>query len=468
MSDRTHDTQPDSPGQPHEADQSSRHHQPLQALSLAKDQALSNPDVMADVFSHFPPNLRAGTAARMTEVNRQWWHVGHRYLWREGFNQLSGLVLDVDDPARQEYLASLIKTIHFKKYDTILATDKTTLKTLKFPRLEAIHMSVSNLVGVKAKNLEALMVPSLRSFRLVEFWDDWQGSGEKDTEILLSALFRNDSLTTLSLDFMDSFPQSQSTERLLLDSLDSAQQLEDLKLLRLSTTFLEHWSPDVLLEKLLQNKPNLVSLCFPLGLDIREEAVDTFLSRVGPDWSLPSLKTITRGPKYMCQDSFRGFSNAPRFSAGPAASRLLDRMPNLEELAIVFWIREASANDLACVLSSLSNLRHLRKLDLVSQVLEADVYGEWLIQLATLSELEYIRFHNDTLREAFVTGAQMVHFLTSLPKLKTLILSLHFGFWPMYCSAEEKALIEAALERIDHVDLQGMTFEIRDTRETEE
>lgn len=111
--------------------------------------------------------------------------MGHRYVWREAFVQLSGLVHDVDDSARRDYFASLIKTIHFLPGDTILVGDKKTLGKLKFPRLESIHMDVSNLV-----DLEALLVPSLRSFHLQEHVGHWEGHRKRDCETFSKALFR--------------------------------------------------------------------------------------------------------------------------------------------------------------------------------------------------------------------------------------------------------------------------------------
>lgn len=156
MSDPTHNPQTGDPDdQPNEASQSSELDEPLQALNLTRDRVLLSPEIMANVFSHIPSSDSA-TAARMTEVNRQWWRVGHQYVWCEGFDHLSGLVLNVDDQERREYFASLIKTIHFQPGDTILSTEKTTLQSLKFPRLESIHMDVSNLAGLRPENLEAL------------------------------------------------------------------------------------------------------------------------------------------------------------------------------------------------------------------------------------------------------------------------------------------------------------------------
>jgi len=132
MSADSHITQPDDLGQVDQASQSTELDQPLQALNLTKDNPLLIPEIMAEIFSNIPSS-DSGTAARMTEVSREWWHVGHRDVWREGSNQLSGLIHDVDDPDRRKYFASLIKTIHFQPGDTILSTEDTTLETLEFP-----------------------------------------------------------------------------------------------------------------------------------------------------------------------------------------------------------------------------------------------------------------------------------------------------------------------------------------------
>ena len=402
----------------------------------------------------------------MTEVSREWWHVGHRDVWREGSNQLSGLIHDVDDPARRNYFASLIKTIHFQPGDTILATEDTTLETLGFPQLEAIYMDVSNLPGIRTENLRALMVPSLRTFHLREYEGTWEGNRAQDCETVLTALLFNNAITTLSLDFNHDLPDSVRVESLLFAVLLNSGQLEHLELNRLSGSFVMGCPPEVLLRALLHNKPNLISLSFPIGLYICQEHLDDLLSRYS-DWSIPSLKVITPSPNYTGRLS-QG-SNAPHFATGPPAAHFLDRMPNLEELAIVFLSVEGSfANGLAGVFDSLSKLKHLKKLNLDAEVLEADVYGEWLTQLAVLSELEHVQFVVSAPRHVSITGAQMVKLLTSLPKLKVLVLPFgDSGPWDVYCSAEEKAVIEDALKKIDKVDL-GLNFEIGDPAETEE
>jgi len=436
-------------------------------LNLTKDNPLLIPEIMAEIFSNIPSS-DSGTAARMTEVSREWWHVGHRDVWREGSNQLSGLIHDVDDPDRRKYFASLIKTIHLQPGDTILSSEDTILEKLEFPQLEANYMDVSNLVGLRAKNLDALLVPSLRSLHLQAQGGIWGSDHEKDCATFFETVFDNEWITTLTLDFNDELPDSWHVELLLTHWLDSAEQLQHLELNRLSESLIRRCPANLLLQQLLEYKPDLVSLCFPRGVYILQRHIDTFLTDVGSDWSIPSLKEITPGRDYkgrlLSQDS-----NAPRFADGQPAAQLLDRMPNLEELAIVFSSVEGSfANGLACVFDSLSKLKHLKKLDLDAEVLEADVYGEWLTQLAILSELEHVQFVVSASRHVSITGAQMVKLLTSLPKLKVLVLSFgDSGPWDVYCSAEEKAIIEDALKKIDKGDL-GLNFEVRDPAETEE
>jgi len=62
----------------------------------------------------------------------------------------------------------------------------------------------------------------------------------------------------------------------------------------------------------------------------------------------------------------------------------------------------------------------------------------------------------------------MVKFLTSLSKLKVLVLSFgDSGPWDVHCSAGEKAAIKDALKKIDNVDL-GLNFKVGDPAGTEE
>lgn len=328
-------------------------------------------------------------------------------------------------------------------------------------------MDATNLLRIKAENIEALLVPSLRSFHLQRFYRVSRDLSEQDCEVFLSSLLLNHSITSLSLDFNDYFPQSQRIERLLVEMLHGAEQLEHLTIDRISHPFFTRWSPDVLLQKLLQHKPNLISLRFPRDLIFRSREVDTFLSKVGPEWSLPSLKEILAGPDYIGRMTI-AYSNAPRFPTGQQAARLLDRMPNLEKLAISFFSGQRPfADGLACAFDSFSKLKHLEKLDVDALVINADLHGEWLTQLTTLSQLEHVMITVRQPRDVLITGAHMICLLESLPKLKILVISFSgIGPFDVNCSAEEKAAIENALEKIDEVDL-ALTFKIRDLPETE-
>jgi hypothetical protein len=145
MSDRTHDTPT------------------TQSLDQVGDLPVLGADIVDLIFSHIPPG-DSETATRMTEVCRLWYHVGHRHVWREFDSQLRGLVLNVKDQARREYLASLFRVVYLPPGDNSLATDQTTLQTLDLPRLESLHIHLSNLDGIRFDNIQALIGPSLRSF----------------------------------------------------------------------------------------------------------------------------------------------------------------------------------------------------------------------------------------------------------------------------------------------------------------
>jgi hypothetical protein len=126
---------------------------------------LLNIDILHNIFAQIPA-VDSDTSARMTEVCRHWWTVGHRYVWGQSFNQLRGLVLHVNDPARRAYFASQVKHIHIEPADDTLTDDQNILSELEFPRLESISLYLSNIKEMKSENIEALMVPSLRSFTL--------------------------------------------------------------------------------------------------------------------------------------------------------------------------------------------------------------------------------------------------------------------------------------------------------------
>ena len=143
-------------------------------------------------------------------------------------------------------------------------------------------------------------------------------------------------------------------------------------------------------------------------------------------------------------------------------------MPNLEELAIVFEGEEEPvwSDQLACVFDALSKLKHLKKLEMDVMVPHANFRGEWLTQLVTLTDLEHVEIDLQFPSEVSITGAHMVRFLTSLPRLKRLDLDL--DGYEVYCSAEEKDAIEDALGNIEEVGLFDMPLKIRDADETEE
>jgi hypothetical protein len=439
---------------------------------------LLNIDILHNIFAQIPA-VDSDTSARMTEVCRHWWTVGHRYVWGQSFNQLRGLVLHVNDPARRAYFASKVKHIHIEPADDTLTDDQNILSELEFPRLESISLYLSNIEEMRSENIEALMVPSLRSFTLdvcdLKWRDDSEyeeeafelereDDREKDATILLNALMIcRASLTTLNLSFDGNLPER--VEPLLLRLLNGLTAIEHLNLAWISETIIETGDPVDLVQAMLVNKPKLVSLVFPEDTFLYKHEVDNFLSRVGRDWSIPSLRIIHSGADW--STFVNQNTSAPYFGSSLAAARFVDRLPNLEHLSI--GIQDSrrvpgaptSGDDVKYIFDSISKLEHLKTLQLTIYVDHGVANGEWLVQLGNLKNLESLVL--DVRRPSTIsfTGAHLACFFNDVPNLNQFVLKLE-GSPVVSCSPETRKSIEAAIAKIEHVELFGMTFVTQD------
>lgn len=388
--------------------------------------------------------------------------MGFPRLWRYAEGQLGGLVRNVSHPVRRQLYANSVRHIHILPDDMILADDRGILETLDFPRLESVHMYLSHLDDVRSANLDALIVPTLRSMQLEEDEDDWMRERldrrENASDTFLNALMTIcTSLTTLTL---PSLPES--AEPLILDLLGRLTAIEHLDLELTSQTLVRYGPPEVLLEKLLDNKPRLTTISFPPSSEFHEDVLESFLRRVGNSWSLPSLRSISPGRNYGRPMSFSR-STAPVLGCSMAAARIIDAMPSMEHLHLGLFVESVrSAADLRHVLTSISSLRHLRTLDLEIWADIFDVDGEIFVQLGNLANAETFALHVHTRdRDTFpANGAQLAALLAGSPNLKKLELRLDMAELP--CSPEAKTAIDAAIATIEKVDLNGLIFVTQD------
>jgi hypothetical protein len=138
------------------------------------------------------------------------------------------------------------------------------------------------------------------------------------------------SLTTLNLSFDGNLPER--VEPLLLRLLNGLTAIEHLDLAWISETIIETGDPVDLVQAMLVNKQKLVSLVFPEDTFLYKHEVDNFLSRVGRDRSIPSLRIINSGADW--STFVHRNTSAPYFGSSLAAARFVDRLPSLEHLSI--------------------------------------------------------------------------------------------------------------------------------------
>lgn len=226
--------------------------------------------------------------------------------------------------------------------------------------------------------------------------------------------------------------------------LDVITAIENLHFGDLAEILHAIYRPEEFLRKLLSNKPKLATVSFTHGVDFSDREIDSFLARMGSNWSIPSLREFGR----------------PTFCSGPAATRLIGRMPNLEDL--IFTVRDrmgVMSNSIERVFAFMPLLRSLGSLELRFIGNGCKFDGSWLAQLGTLRALDTFVLELIPPGAVTVTGTQLMSFLTSLPKLK--YLALYLGTVVTLCSAEEELAIESVLAKIHQVYIGGLTFAVQ-------
>lgn len=224
-------------------------------------------------------------------------------------------------------------------------------------------------------------------------------------------------------------------------------------------------NPEDLLQKLLGNKQNLVSIVLPESAYFSEDHVDTFLGRMGPEWAMPSLRSILPDRGYKGPGTFSPF-RAPVFPSCTAAALMLDRMPNLEVLDLKIPNAQRPLGDaLKHVFASVSKLEHLEDLDIIAMCEDVEIDDEWLMQFGNLKSLESILIDVIPPVTVSLTSTQVACFLTDLPKLNRLRLKL--GGPQLSCSPEILSTIENAIARMEKIELRGMTFVAEESLATE-
>ncbi|CAD0095897.1 unnamed protein product [Aureobasidium mustum] len=369
--------------------------------------------------------------AQATEVCRQWWEEGHHLLWRK--IQVRDLLFYVRDPARRSYYASLVEELVFEPDDHVLSTTRMANASLSFPRLQSVRLNETNILNVRHENLSSLLTSTLR---LLSFHGDaevYHPTRDRDDQVLFNSLLaRCGSLVTLKFDTWchdSKWPTN-------LSIVERSTSIEHLTLGYVLERIMANHPPDDTLHKLF-NKPRLVSLSFPQGVDVSQTAVDTLLATMGRKWLLPSLRLLRK----------------PGFDCGMAAARLIGCLPNLVDLSfsITRW-----DIDLEYAFIAVGMLENLQTLDMDINIYNGDLDGSWLIHLAGLKHLKWLWLEFDEPGTISLTGTQLAYFLTGLPKLE--ILSLAFGSPVVSCLPVEKTTIERAIARIATVNIEDMTF----------
>ncbi|CAD0032448.1 unnamed protein product [Aureobasidium pullulans] len=161
--------------------------------------------------------------------------------------------------------------------------------------------------------------------------------------------------------------------------------------------------------------PKLDYLDLPKLFEIDTVDVDSLFNHFGPDWSLPAMRVLER----------LSFNRG----AGRAAARLLPVMPNLTELNIelndILW---DDAQDLQ-VFAVIGGLKKLEVVYIIMQLHDkCTIPSSSLLELIRLPDLKQLIIDIECYAEGYssvdTTGASWLAFLTGLPKLEWLHLSV--------------------------------------------
>lgn len=368
--------------------------------------------------------------AQSTEVCRTWWLEGRHLVWRQ--IELRDLLFYVQDSVRRERYASFVEELEFKPNDTILSTIEMADAALSFPRLHSVTINESNLVDVRSDNLSTLMPPSLRFWFVEDDGELNRPGSDRDELIHLDALLAGcDNLTTLDFPLFCRWSMLPA----FLSILKRMSFIEDLNLGDVAEDLADKFPQEFLLQ--LFNKSHLVTVNFPCAVEFPQVAVDTFLQKMGRNWLMPSLESLSK----------------PKFDSGTAAARLLARMPNLVQV----WLSVDRWHvDLDQVFIVAGMLEKLEFLDLEFWIRYHDFDGAWLLHLTGLKHLQGFALDIEDPGTISLTGTQLVSFLTGLPKLEHL--SLYVGPTEVSCSPEQKATIDVAIANIEVSNVADLTL----------
>ncbi|CAD0055662.1 unnamed protein product [Aureobasidium pullulans] len=336
--------------------------------------------IPANIFQFLPHDTI--TAANVVEVCKLWQFQGANLVWRRA--TLRDLFHHVSDPQRVAGFASQIETLHFGLYQGILADAR--IKTLNFTRLQKIQIYGHNLSFADQDTLKALITPALKVFEVLDDYDAHFGLAPNDDNVWLALLVPVAyQITELC------FLYFQDVHRdLLHDFLLGAIHLERIEI---RSDDLEEMTYHDLI--CILTSPKLDYLDLPRTFYIDTVDVDSLFAHYGPDWSLPAVRGLGR----------LSFNRG----AGRAAARLLPVMPNLTELGIELngelW-DDAQDLQVFAVIGGLKKLEELIRLpNLKTLIIEIECYADPYSSVDT-------------------TGASWLAFLTGLPKLEWLHLSI--------------------------------------------
>ncbi|THV93865.1 hypothetical protein D6D27_04129 [Aureobasidium pullulans] len=390
------------------------------------------PEIISNIFEFLPHDTI--TAANVVEVCKVWQFQGANLVWRRA--TLRDLFHHVSDPQRVAGFASQIETLHFGLYQAVLADAR--IKTFNFTRLQKIHIYGHNLSFTDEDTLKALITPALEVFEVLEDHDAPFFQAPNDDNIWLALLVPvAHQITGLRfLDFTD------VRRELLHDFLLGAIHLERIRIeYDISTEMTYH---DLIC---ILTSPKLDYLDLPKLFEIDTVDVDSLFNHFGPDWSLPAMRVLER----------LSFNRG----AGRAAARLLPVMPNLTELNIelndILW---DDAQDLQ-VFAVIGGLKKLEVVYIIMQLHDkCTIPSSSLLELIRLPDLKQLIIDIECYAEGYssvdTTGASWLAFLTGLPKLEWLHLSV--TDIDVLGSQEEIDGIYKALSRIARVELPGMTL----------
>ncbi|CAD0020522.1 unnamed protein product [Aureobasidium pullulans] len=388
--------------------------------------------IPANIFQFLPHDTI--TAANVVEVCKLWQFQGANLVWRRA--TLRDLLHHVSDPQRVAGFASQIETLHFGLYQGILADAR--IKTLNFTRLQEIQIYGHNLSFADEDTLKALITPALKVFEVLDDYDAHFGLAPNDDNVWLALLVPvAHQITELC------FLYFQDVHRdLLHDFLLGAIHLERIEIR--SDDLGEMTYHDLIC---ILTSPKLDYLDLPRTFYIDTVDVDSLFAHYGPDWSLPAVRGLGR----------LSFNRG----AGRAAARLLPVMPNLTELGIELngelW---DDAQDLK-VFAVIGGLKKLEEVSIRMQLTDrCTIPSSSLLELIRLPNLKTliieIECYSDPYSSVDTTGASWLAFLTGLPKLEWLHLSI--TDIDVLGSQEEIDGINKALSRIARVELPGMTL----------